>query len=53
MWNAISLDQEFWTRVAVSISYDDNHYTTGTSITETILLTFDSFKKMLPTNYLL
>ena len=20
-----------WTRVAVSISYDDNHYTTGTS----------------------
>ena len=22
----------FWTRVAVSISYDDNHYTTGTSI---------------------
>ena len=21
----------FWTRVAVSISYDDNHYTTGTS----------------------
>ena len=22
-----------WTRIAVSISYDDNHYTTGTSIT--------------------
>ena len=22
-----------WTRVAVSISYDDNHYTTGTSLT--------------------
>ena len=21
-----------WTRVVVSISYDDNHYTTGTSI---------------------
>ena len=21
-----------WTRVAVSISYDDNHYTTGTSL---------------------
>ena len=20
-----------WTRIAVSISYDDNHYTTGTS----------------------
>ena len=31
MWNAISLVQD-WTRVAVSISYDDNHYTTGTSI---------------------
>ena len=29
MWNAISL--RIWTRVAVSISYDDNHYTTGTS----------------------
>ena len=28
MWNAISLVQ-IWTRVAVSISYDDNHYTTG------------------------
>ena len=27
MWNAISI----WTRVAVSISYDDNHYTTSTS----------------------
>ena len=30
MWIAISLVQ-VWTRVAVSISYDDNHYTTGTS----------------------
>ena len=30
IWNAISLVQ-VWTRVAVSISYDDNHYTTGTS----------------------
>ena len=28
MWNAISLVQG-WTRVTVSISYDDNHYTTG------------------------
>ena len=27
MWNAIMI----WTRVVVSISYDDNHYTTGTS----------------------
>ena len=32
MWNAISLVQ-IWTRVAVSISYDDNHYTTGNYIT--------------------
>ena len=23
-----------WTRVAESISYDDNHYTTGTSIVQ-------------------
>ena len=30
MWNAVSLVR-IWTRVAVSISYDDNHYTTGTS----------------------
>ena len=30
MWKVISLVQ-VWTRVAVSISYDDNHYTTGTS----------------------
>ena len=29
MWNLISLAQ-IWTRVAVSISYDDNHYTTCT-----------------------
>ena len=28
MWNADSLDKD-WTRVAVSIFYDDNHYTTG------------------------
>ena len=31
MWNVISLVQ-VWTRVAVSISYDDNRYTTGTSM---------------------
>ena len=29
-WNAINLVQD-WIRVAESISYDDNHYTTGTS----------------------
>ena len=26
-----SVRSRIWTRVAVSISYDDNHYTTGTS----------------------
>ena len=25
-----SVSAKIWTRVAVSISYDDNHYTTGT-----------------------
>ena len=27
-----SASSRVWTRVAVSISYDDNHYTTGTFI---------------------
>ena len=27
-----SVSSRIWTRVAVSISYDDNHYTAGTSI---------------------
>ena len=27
-----SVSARIWTCVAVSISYDDNHYTTGTSI---------------------
>ena len=27
-----SVSSRMWTRVAVSISYDDNHYTTGTSL---------------------
>ena len=27
-----SVSSRIWTRVAVSNSYDDNHYTTGTSI---------------------
>ena len=26
-----SVSSRFWTRIAVSIPYDDNHYTTGTS----------------------
>ena len=25
-----SASSRFWTRIAMSISYDDNHYTTGT-----------------------
>ena len=29
-----SLSSRIWTRVAMSISYDDDHYTTGTSIIE-------------------
>ena len=27
-----SASSRIWTRVAVSISYDDNHHTTGTTI---------------------
>ena len=27
-----SFSSKIWTRVAVSISYDDNHHTTGTSL---------------------
>ena len=26
-----SVSSRIWTRIAVSISYDDNHYTTGTT----------------------
>ena len=35
-----SVSSRVWTRVAVSISYDDNHYTTGTSktVTDSVLL---------------
>ena len=29
-----SVLSRIWTRVAVSISYDDNHYTTGTSFSQ-------------------
>ena len=32
MW---SVSFRIWTRVAVSNSYDDNHYTTGTSLLNT------------------
>ena len=30
-----SVSSRIWTRVAVFIFYDDNHYTTGTSVGET------------------
>ena len=33
-----SVSSRIWTRVAVSISYDDNHYTTGTSIYSVIII---------------
>ena len=31
-----SVSSRIWTRVVVSISYDDNHYTTGTSIKKAV-----------------
>ena len=34
------ISSRIWTRVAVFISYDDNHYTTGTSIKLTMLLLY-------------
>ena len=37
LWEMQSVRSRIWTRVAVSISCDDNHYTTGTSI-QTCLL---------------
>ena len=48
-----SVSSRIWTRVAVSISYDDNHYTTGTTVNsfiEIFLVTleyrYNSFKIM-------
>ena len=38
-----SVSSRIWTRVAMSISYDDNHYTTGTFFVAYQLLYF--FKK--------
>ena len=31
-----SVSSRIWTRVAVFISYDDNNYTTGTSLAEQV-----------------
>ena len=36
-----SISSRIWTRVTVSISYDDNHYTMSTSILETITEVFN------------
>ena len=33
-----SVSSRIWTRVTVSISYDDNHYTTGTSVIIIIII---------------
>ena len=33
-----SVSSEIWTRIAVSISCDDDHYTTGTSIKKAIII---------------
>ena len=38
-----SVSSRIWTRVAVFISYDDNNYTTGTSLALSIIF-FISFK---------
>ena len=39
-----SFSSRIWTRIAVSIYYDDNHYTTGTSIfTAHVFIPFMSF----------
>ena len=35
-----SVSSRIWTRVAVFISYDDNNYTTGTSISHMLFATF-------------
>ena len=38
-----SVSSRIWTRVAVSISYDDNHYTTGTSIRDPYMSQIELF----------
>ena len=42
-----SVSSRIWTRVAVSISYDNNHYTTGTSTI--YFYKFDSFRNDIST----
>ena len=38
LWEMQSVSSRFWTRVTVSISYDDNHYTTSTTDDDAIAL---------------
>ena len=38
-----SVSSRIWTRVAVSISYDDNHYTTVIYIAEATVGTLDEY----------
>ena len=44
-----SVSSKIWTRIAVSISYDDNHYAMGTS---TILLNTKSTIYLMLMNYI-
>ena len=37
-----SVSSRIWTRVVVSISYDDNHYTTGTDFTLVIVIQYNT-----------
>ena len=39
------VSSRIWTRVAVSISYDDNHYTTGTSMNSCYRILFSNLKQ--------
>ena len=45
-----SVSSRIWTRVAVSISYDDNDYTTGTS-SWVIMEKFKDNKKIMKAGY--
>ena len=38
----LSVSSKIWTRVAVSIFYDDNHYTTSTSTNTTSIIRYGS-----------
>ena len=46
-----SVSSRIWTRVAVSISYDDNHYTTGTSWQNFHIIHSEYVYQMYPETY--